>query len=330
MRDWPARNDFLQQKNAPERLMNVDRAVWEETMERNRRIAIWAGSAALLLAVAAVARADYRVEKSLKLAPGGQFVLESDAGGVSVTGSSQQGARIVITANRDDIKHLFTFSFDEIPGGVRVTARKKETLHWIRNLSLHFEVRLPVETRLDIHTGGGGIEASGTKGDAELRTSGGGVRLSNLTGNALVRTSGGSIQAEHLTGTLDAHTSGGPIRLDTVGAVRVDTSGRSIDINGVHNHVVAKTSGGSISVTFDRGNTSGGELETSGGSIQVKLDPSVNLNIDASASGGGVTSSLPITLVGHISGSSLHGTLGKGGETLSLHTSGGSIRIEPL
>lgn len=316
---------------------------------RIRGFAWWAGAALALLAVTAPLRADYRVEKSLKLAPGGQFVLESDAGSVSVMGSPQPGAQIVVTSNRDDVEDLMTFSYEEVAGGVRVTARKKDRFHSLHNFSLHFEVRVPTETRLDIRTGGGGIEASGTKGDATLKTSGGGievsgvagnvdtdtsggsVRLREVTGTARVRTSGGGIEANSLTGALDAHTSGGPIRLERVASdVRVDTSGGGIDITGAGGRVVAKTSGGSVRVAFDRGNNRGGELETSGGSIHVSLDPSVNLNLDASASGGGVRASLPVTVVGRISGSSLHGTIGKGGETLSLHTSGGSIRIESL
>ena len=314
-----------------------------------RSIAWLAAIVVMLAATATPLRADYRVEKNLKLAPGGQFALQSDAGGVSVIGSTQQGAQIIVTSNRDDVDSLMTFSFDEVPGGVRVTARRKDRFHGFHNLSLHFEVRVPIQTRLDIHTGGGGIDASGTKGDATLKTSGGGimvsgvagtvdaetsgggVKLREVTGEARVRTSGGSIQAESLTGALDAHTSGGPIRLDRVSSdVRVDTSGGGIEITGAGGRVEASTSGGSVRVTFDRGNNRGGRLETSGGSIRVSLDPSVNLNLDATASGGGVKANLPVTVVGKVSGSSLRGTLGKGGATLSLHTSGGSIHIESL
>jgi DUF4097 and DUF4098 domain-containing protein YvlB len=318
-------------------------------LKRCQKIAICAGTAFALVAMAAPLRADYRVEKNLKLAPGGQFVLDSDAGSVTVIGSTQPGAQIIVTSNRDDVESQLNFSFEEVPGGVRVTAKKKEPFRWFHNLSLHFEVRVPTETRLNIHSGGGGIEASATKGDATLKTSGGGIRVSDVagsvdadtsgggvrlrevTGSVRVRTSGGGIEAESLTGALDAHTSGGPIRLERVASdVRVDTSGGGIEITGAGGRVVASTSGGSVRVAFDRGNSRGGELETSGGSIRVTLDPSANLNLDASASGGGVSANLPVTVVGKISRSSLHGTLGKGGSTLSLHTSGGSIHIESL
>jgi len=37
-----------------------------------------------------------------------------------------------------------------------------------------------------------------------------------------------------------------------------------------------------------------------------------------------------VRVVGTISTSSMHGSIGSGGETLRLHTSGGSIRIRAL
>ena len=126
-------------------------------------------------------------------------------------------------------------------------------------------------------------------------------------------TSGGQIEAASIDGSLTAHTSGGPIRVDRVTG-----------------YVEAKTSGGPISVNFGRGSPRGGMLETSGGSIEAGVDRSSNLEIDASTSGGSVTSDLPIQVVGKISNTSLHGSLGSGGETLRLHTSDGSIHIRAL
>lgn len=61
------------------------------------------------------------------------------------------------------------------------------------------------------------------------------------------------------------------------------------------------------------------------------LDPSVSLTIDADTSGGRVDSDLPVTKAeGSGSLSSLRGLLGKGGESLRIQTSAGSISIQPL
>jgi len=309
----------------------------------------FAGWALLALLVAAPrAGADSRIEKTLKLDPGGRFVLDSDAGSVTLTGSSERNASVVITSNRDDLQDLLEFTFGDGPGTASVTAKRRHHLNW-HNLSVHFEIRVPTETQLDLSTGGGGVRVASIHGDSELRTSGGsmevtdlqgklhadtsggGVRLRDITGETRVGTSGGSIEADTIKGSLRAETSGGPIRAERIGGdLDAQTSGGSIHVGGVAGHLVAKTSGGSVEVVFDKGNGRGGEVETSGGSIRVAVDPAVNLTLEATASGGGVSTDLPITVQGRISGSSLHGTLGSGGENLRLHTDGGSIHIRAL
>jgi hypothetical protein len=266
-----------------------------------------------LLAVGVFARADSRIEKKLKLEPGGKFFLESSGGDVIVKGGSQSGAQVVITANRSDLEELFEFSFDEEADGVRIVARRRGMMHWPNNLNMKFAVQVPMRTRLELRTGGGDIRASHLEGDAELHTSGGDVEVTDLKGNLEVRTSGGDITLRQLTGDLDVGTSGGDVRAE-------DATGR-VDIH---------TSGGDIEVSLVRGNSRGGQIETSGGTIRVALDPSVNLALDASASGGDLTTDLPLKVSGKLSHSTLHATLGSGGETLRLHTSGGDIHIRGL
>jgi len=114
-----------------------------------------------------------------------------------------------------------------------------------------------------------------------------------------------------VTGDIEADTSGGGIRI-------VDAGGR----------VQADTSGGGIEASFQKGNSLGGTLSSSGGGIDVTLDPDADLNIEAS--GDAVRTDLPLRVKGEISRGSLSGSLGKGGNTLRVHTSGGSVRILAL
>lgn len=310
------------------------------------RVALLAAVTLTLLAPA-VARADYRREKTLNLAPGGSFVLQADAGSVTVTGTSATGARIVITSNRDDIASLFDFSFESSGGTARVTARKKQRWGGWHNLNLHFDVQVPTETGVEVKTGGGSVEISRLTRDANLDTSGGSIRVSDLgaaleartsggsielrqvKGSAHVETSGGEIEGDTLGATLDARTSGGSIHLEGVrGDLLAHTSGGPIHIEDAGGQVDAKTSGGSVEVSFASGNARGGDVETSGGGVRVAVDRSVGLNIDASASGGAVSTDLPIQVVGTISRSHLQGTLGSGGQSLRLHSDGGPVHIE--
>lgn len=311
-------------------------------MLKKNSVEVWGSAGVVLLALlvaAPLARADSRIEKTLKLDPGGRFVLESDAGSVTLTGGADRGAHIVITSNRDNLQDLLDFSFEDGPGTARVTAKQRHHFG-IHNLSVHYEIQVPTETRLSLRTGGGSVRVSSIHGDSDLQTSGGSmevadlagqlhadtsggsVRLRNVTGDARVGTSGGTIEADTVKGSLRAETSGGSIRAEHIGGdLDAETSGGPIHIEGVGGHLVAKTSGGSVEVVFDKGNGHGGEVETSGGSIRVAVDPKVNLTFDASASGGGVSvDELPVTVQGRISSSSFHGNLGSGGQSLGSKT----------
>jgi hypothetical protein len=300
------------------------------------------------LTVAVGLAAETRIEKTLKLAPGGEFRLDTDMGKVTVTGSSEPDAHVVITSKRKELEELLTFRFDEGASGVSITARKRHKFDWFGNSgNVAYEIRVPAETRVSIETSGGGINISSLTRDANLNTSGGGIGvkdhtgnvdcdtsgggidLSNIRGNVRAETSGGGVTAVGVEGSVNAESSGGSIELERVtGDIKADTSGGGIRIVEAGGRVNADTSGGGIEASFARGNAMGGTLETSGGGIEVSLDPSVDLAIDAH--GNGVHTDLPLRIRGEISRGNLSGELGKGGNTLRLHTSGGSVRIQSL
>ena len=307
---------------------------------------------ALLLAAPA-AIAGSRIERDLELSPGGSFSLDTDGGSVRVTGGSGSSVRVVITSHRDDIEDLYDIEFETDDGEVRVSVEKRRKASswfgWTRGAGLHFEIEVPARVELSIDTAGGSITAEGIQGEALLDTSGGAITARDIQGDLDADTSGGSINVEDVIGNVRADTSGGAIEVSNVrgdvvadtsgggirisevsGDVRADTSGGPIRIRDAGGRVQADTSGGGVTVSFTPGNASGGSLSSSGGGVTVELDPSVNLEIDATSSGGPVISDIPITVRGRISKSNLQGTLGSGGATLRLRSSGGSIRIDPL
>lgn len=310
--------------------------------------------AALFLLAGLPAAAASRIEKDLALAPGGSFLLDTDAGSVTLVGISESKVRVVITSKNDDIESRFDFRFDESPGRVEVHAERKGSklrswFNWGDGDRLHYEVQVPLETDIEIQTAGGSIEAQAVQGQARLDTSGGAIRVSRIGGSLQAHTSGGSISIEDAEGGASAETSGGVITVERVrgnlraetsggsitilavtGDVDADTSGGSIRIAEVGGRVSASTSGGSVTCAFTPGNARGGDLSTSGGGIQVSLDASIGLEIDAETSGGTVTADLPVTTQGEADRTRLRGKLGAGGQMLRLRSSGGPIRIEPL
>ena len=279
----------------------------------NRKISLGLGCLVFLLTAGSLAYSQSRIDKNLKLDPGGRLVVEASASDIFVTGRSESGAHVVVTSNRADLEDLFTFRFDEEPGAVRIEVRKRSGQPGPKSLQVRMEVQVPTKTNVDIRTGGGDVKVRHLEGDTSLETSGGDVGVSGLAGNLSVRTSGGDLELRDLTGDLNARTSGGDITLE-------NARGR----------VEAHTSGGDVTVALARGNAKGGEIETSGGDVKVRIDPAVSLTLDASASSGEVTSNLPLKVTGEISPTRLHATLGSGGETLRVHTNGGSVHLSAL
>jgi hypothetical protein len=279
----------------------------------SRKIGLGLCCLVFLLAAGSRAYSQSRIEKDLKLAPGGRLVVDASASDVLVTGRPESGAHIVVISNRDDLQDLLAFSFDEEPGAVRIEVRKRSAMPWPKSLEVRMEVQVPTKTNLEIRTGGGDVKVNHLEGDTTLETSGGDVGVRNLAGNLTARTSGGDIELRDLTGDVNVKTSGGDITLQNA-----------------HGRIEARTSGGDVTAELARGNAKGGEIETSGGDIELRLDPTVSLDLDASTSSGEVTSTLPLKTTGEISPSMLHATLGSGGATLRVHTNGGSVRISAL
>lgn len=307
---------------------------------------------ALTSSVAVAGEGKVRIDKNLELVPGGRFVLDTDAGSVTLSSSSESGARIRVRSTMDDLEEQFEFRFESAGNEVRVEVERlrKGLFGWfgsLKNVNLRFEIEVPRETDVFLDTAGGSIAVSGIKGEVDTDTSGGSIRAIDVEGSFRADTSGGSINVHDIRGTVDldtsggsisatsvlgdlrADTSGGSIRIEnTTGKIDADTSGGSITIEEAGDYVKADTSGGPIRVTFTAGNDRGGSLSTSGGGVTVMIDGSVGLDIDAATSGGSVRCDLPVTVQGKMERGHLSGVLNGGGAVLKLRASGGGIIIE--
>ena len=303
-------------------------------MSRSLRHPIFATAVVAALSFLPVL-AESRIEKNLKLDPGGKLTVVSDAGSLSVKGSSSSGAHVLLTSDKDDLESRFDLKFEELPGELRITMKKKDALTswmgWFNNSKIRFEIQVPTKTRTDLQTGGGHVTLSALEGDANAETSGGHIEVGDLQGNLTAQTSGGHISVKKISGNARVETSGGHIEAEAVdGNLFAETSGGHIEIRDSKGRVDADTSGGHVEVSFAKGNAHGGKIESSGGGITVAIDPNVDLAIDASTSGGSVRTDIPVKIIGKVNGSSIKGSLGKGGEMLYVHTSGGSVSISAV
>jgi len=305
------------------------------------------------LLLAAPALADYRFEKTLPLPPGGELLVETAGGSVTVTGGAGDGARIVVTSPRDQatVEDRYTFEYQSDGHRARVINKRRHAglFGWFdigRGVSLHFEIQVPRQTGVDLQSSGGGLRVANLQGATRLRSSGGavhaadlvgtvdakssggGVEVQRVRGDVQIASSGGGVTAEQITGDVDAESSGGGVDVATVsGDVDASSSGGGVHLDGIGGRVTADSSGGPVTAVLAANNTAGASLSSSGGGVRVEVDAGARLSIDASSSGGSVVCDLPVTVQGKQSRGALRGQLNGGGAQLLLRSSGGGIRI---
>lgn len=288
-------------------------------------------AATLCTSVALAAQRTF--DKQLSAPPGGRLTFDADVGSVTVVG--RDGTQVVVHADLEGSQSLLDrlhISAEQTPSGVTVSARANHDgwFDWFSwgSTRVDFTIEVPRNYPVDLKTSGGGIEVRELNASVLGKTSGGGIRLQNVSGGINMHTSGGGIDAEHLNGPAELTSSGGPIDVsDSTGNLDLDTSGGGIQIHNDDGSVQAHTSGGSIRAEL-RSNH-GINLSTSGGSITLLLPQNTPGSIDAETSGGSVSTDFPLTTTHFSSGSHVQGTIGGGGASISLHTSGGSIHIGP-
>jgi hypothetical protein len=68
-------------------------------------------------------------------------------------------------------------------------------------------------------------------------------------------------------------------------------------------------------------------IRTGDGSVDVVLPLDLQANIDASTNDGRISLGIPVTVEGTFKNSQIHGKMNGGGQSLSIHTGDGSIRL---
>jgi len=241
----------------------------------------------------------------------GTLTIDTDRGAIEVR--SAPGNKVDVTVNRDDTDaQRLHLEFEQHGNDVVVRGdypKDWSWFNWSGGPKIRFVATVPEGYNVQLETEGGSLTIGGAVGDVKAETSGCSVHIDQTRGDVNAETSGGSIHIERAGGKVWAKTSGGSIRVDEV-----------------MGDIQASTSGGSIAAYISQQPTANCRLHTSGGGIQVHLARNIAVDIDASTSGGRVTTDLPLT--SRVSSTrSLQGRLNGGGPELSLHTSGGSVRV---
>jgi len=197
-----------------------------------------------------------------------------------------------------------------------------------RNVTIDYEIVVPVDTEIKSHTGSGSQTITGVAGPVEAGTGSGKITLTDIGGAVDASSGSGAIRADGIAGAFKAHTGSGSVRLYQVapGDVVVTTGSGSSELRGVVGALHVRAGSGRIVVDGQQNGV--WKLNTGSGSVRIDLPDNAAFELDAETGSGGIVIEHPLTVQGKISKKHLRGDVRGGGELLRVETGSGGIRIE--
>jgi DUF4097 and DUF4098 domain-containing protein YvlB len=215
-----------------------------------------------------------------------------------------------------------------------------------RNVSVSYQITVPVATRLTSHTGSGDMKIEGIQGpleghsgsgeitisgigsDVQVETGSGDMRLENVKGSVRAHAGSGGISATGIGGAFDGGSGSGDIRLEqtAAGDVRVMAGSGNLELRRVNGALSAKTGSGEIQVD---GVPSGEwRLRAGSGNILLRVPADAAFNLDASTNSGTISlNDHPVTVQGTIGRHEVRGKVHGGGSLLEIRTGSGDVEI---
>ena len=259
--------------------------------------------------------------------------IDTNDGGVRVTTGDSKNVEFRVEYEGYEMDKNLHVEAHQSGDQVELVARV--TGHWgfswgSHSRRLHIEVRMPKDADLNAHTGDGSVEASSINGNITVETGDGAIRANTLTGTISLHTHDGSINVDTLKGDIKLHTGDGSIEgRELDGKLDADSGDGHVRVAGRFDSLLIHTGDGSVDTRVLPGSKMAGSwnIRTGDGSVDLSLPGDFQANIDASTGDGHISVGLPVTVEGTFSNSQLHGKMNGGGQSLTVHTGDGSIRL---
>jgi hypothetical protein len=276
-------------------------------------VAFWLAAVGLA-SPADAAQKKLVTEKLFPLPPGGDLRIESQNGRISVETWNRPEASVQITriarANDDKTAEALLKEMQAdvtlSPGRIEIVSRypkRSESVgFWdilgqrVTAMNIHYHVKVPARTALDLETTNGELEIKGTTAGVKGRTVNGTVEIRSVKGPIEVQTTNGSIRLSGIEGSTRAGTTNGTI---TAELRQIDAAGKVV-------------------------------LSTTNGNVTASLPANLKATVDAQTTNGRVRVAYPVTKLGGSTARSLHATIGGGGVEVTLRATNGNIVIQKI
>ena len=286
------------------------------------RTILAAGALALAIGGAGVTAAPVRADdwsKTYQVNGRADVHVSTDDGDVFVTGGDQKQIDVHVITQGYKIASS-EVRIEESQNGDQVTVSVKlPHLNWSlwggRHKSIRVEVHVPRDLDLEVQTSDGSVTAQDLSGRIQFSTGDGNVTASAIRGQIRLHTGDGHIEGTNFDGALEADTGDGNLR-----------------ISGRFDSLELKTGDGNIDGQVGSGSkvAKAWRIHSGDGHIELRIPADLAADVDAKTGDGSITVNIPLTINGSLSHSSVHGKLNGGGQTLSISSGDGSIRLEKL
>jgi len=177
--------------------------------------------------------------------------------------------------------------------------------------SARFTIRIPAGVLVNASTGNGDVTINGAGSETTASTGNGSVLVTGTTGAVRASTGNGEVIVEGARGPVKASTGNGD--------VRVSTSSGPVD---------ASSGNGDIDVSMARLERSAAmRFATGSGRIVVALPENFNADFEGRTGSGNISSELPLRVEGRVDSHRLRGTIGDGGERITMTSGSGDILL---
>jgi hypothetical protein len=274
------------------------------------------------------------------------ILLDVSTGSGSITISSGQSGQVEVTGHIKVSKRSFLGIFKRSSEKMDEMVRAVESDPPVRlvdgtllvghiddkayehNVSISYEIVVPADTEVKSHTGSGAQKISSVAGPVDAGAGSGKITLTDIGGAVKARTGSGAIRGDNIAGAFEARAGSGSIRLTQVapGDVSVRTGSGSSELSGVVGALKVRAGSGRVEV--DGRQEGPWNIDTGSGSVRVKLPADASFHLDAHTGSGGIKIDHPLTVQGKISKKDITGDVRGGGDTLTIETGSGGVRIE--
>lgn len=276
-------------------------------------------AATVFFAATTAAFADDTFHRTLSVSGEPDLYVSTGSGNVHITPGS--GSQIDITGHVKagwgafgDVKSRVQSIVNNPPisqSGNAVHVGETNDRSLFNNISIDYEIRVPANVALNLHSGSGDIEVSDVGRFLTASTGSGNVRAHGVHGPATLDSGSGDVEV--------AETEGGNIK--------AKTGSGNVRIHGFNGSLWARSGSGEVEA---EGRLQGASnVSTGSGNVRLHLTQDSHFNLEASTGSGDLRVHMPGVTNTDSSRHHLTLAVNGGGDPLEIRTGSGDIEITP-